>query len=93
MRGCVSWLPDTFSRVDGIQRKLAQCIVRPSKVEDIIDALGRQNVAGLTVTETRGHGKQKGRTAQTGEVGDGRVSVVPVDETYRIRTVSAMCSD
>jgi nitrogen regulatory protein PII len=66
--------------------KLIQCIVRPSKVEDIIDALRQRNVPGLTVREARGHGKQKGRTARTGEIGDGRVFVVPVEETYEIRT-------
>jgi nitrogen regulatory protein PII len=103
--------------------KLIQCIVRPNKVSDIIDALGSQNVLGLTVSEVRGHGKQKGhaaiyrgqeyevsllpkmmietvvsddavegtvntiiRTARTGEIGDGRVFVLPVDEAYRIRT-------
>jgi nitrogen regulatory protein PII len=103
--------------------KLIQCIVRPTKVEDVIDALRQLNVSGLTVSEVRGHGKQKGHTAiyrgreyqvtllpkmmievaaadsavdeilktiiqaaRTGEIGDGRVFVLPVDETYKIRT-------
>jgi nitrogen regulatory protein PII len=80
-------------------------------------------IAGMTVTEVRGHGKQKGHTAiyrgkeynvsllpkmeievvvpdasandaikaiieaaRTGEIGDGRVFVLPVLESYRIRT-------
>jgi nitrogen regulatory protein P-II 1 len=38
-------------------------IVRPDKVDDVKDALAKLNVSGLTVTEVRGHGKQKGHTA------------------------------
>jgi nitrogen regulatory protein PII len=100
-----------------------KCIVRPNKVDDVKDALAKLNIAGMTVTEVRGHGKQKGHTAiyrgkeynvsllpkmeieivvsdalagdaikaiidaaRTGEIGDGRVFVLPVLETYRIRT-------
>jgi nitrogen regulatory protein PII len=103
--------------------KLIQCIVRPNKVEEVIEALRQLNVSGLTVSEVRGHGKQKGHTAiyrgreyqvtllpkmmieivaddgavgeivetvtraaRTGEIGDGRIFVLPVDETYKIRT-------
>ena len=103
--------------------KLIKSIVRPDKVDAVKDAVGKINVAGLTVTEVRGHGKQKGHTAvyrgkeynisllpkmqiemvvpdgivddvvkaviqaaRTGEIGDGRVFVIPVGESYRIRT-------
>jgi nitrogen regulatory protein PII len=103
--------------------KLIKSIVRPNKVDDVKDALARMNVSGMTVTEVRGHGKQKGHTAiyrgkeynvsllpkmeieivvpdsiaddaikaivaaaRTGEIGDGRVFVFPVTESYRIRT-------
>ncbi|RPI22934.1 MAG: P-II family nitrogen regulator [Acidobacteria bacterium] len=103
--------------------KLIKAIVRPSKVEDIKDALTRLNLAGMTITEVRGHGRQKGHaaiyrgkeynvtllpkvkieivlpdemveetirtiieTARTGEIGDGRVFVLPVDQGYNIRT-------
>src|SRR5689334_19186503 len=103
--------------------KLIKAIVRPNKVDDVKDALGRVSLPGMTVTEVRGHGKQKGHTAiyrgqeynvsllpkmeievvvpdsmaddaikaiiqaaRTGEIGDGRVFVLPVDESYRIRT-------
>jgi nitrogen regulatory protein P-II 1 len=38
-------------------------IVRPDKVDDVKDALAKLNVSGLTVTEVRGHGKQKGHLA------------------------------
>jgi len=103
--------------------KLLKCIVRPNKVDEVKEALAKLNIAGMTVTEVRGHGKQKGHTAiyrgkeynvsllpkmeievvvpdsmaddaikaivaaaRTGEIGDGRVFVLPVTESYRIRT-------
>jgi nitrogen regulatory protein PII len=103
--------------------KLVKAIVRPNKVDDIKDALGKVNISGMTVTEVRGHGRQKGHTAiyrgkeynvsllpkmeievvvtddlvdaaiqaiigaaRTGEIGDGRVFVIPVDHGYNIRT-------
>ena len=103
--------------------KLIKSIVRPNKVDEVKDALAKLNIAGMTVTEVRGHGKQKGHTAiyrgkeynvsllpkveielvvpdavvdeviqaiiaaaRTGEIGDGRVFVLPVEQTYRIRT-------
>jgi nitrogen regulatory protein PII len=43
--------------------KLIKSIVRPNKVDDVKDALGALNISGMTVTEVRGHGKQKGHTA------------------------------
>ena len=103
--------------------KLIKCIVRPNKVDEVKDALEKIGISGMTVTEVRGHGKQKGHTAiyrgkeynvsllpkmqievvvtvtivdeaikavvqsaRTGEIGDGRVFVLPVETTYRIRT-------
>jgi nitrogen regulatory protein PII len=103
--------------------KLLKAIIRPNKVDDVKDALAALNVSGITVTEVRGHGKQKGHTAiyrgkeynvsllpkmqievvvtdsvvedairaiveaaRTGEIGDGRVFVLPVELSYRIRT-------
>jgi nitrogen regulatory protein PII len=103
--------------------KLIKCIVRPNKVDEVKDALEKIGISGMTVTEVRGHGKQKGHTAiyrgkeynvsllpkmqievvvqdpivddaikaivaaaRTGEIGDGRVFVLPVEQTYRIRT-------
>jgi nitrogen regulatory protein P-II 1 len=103
--------------------KLIKSVVRPNKVEEVKDALGKINIAGMTVTEVRGHGKQKGhmtiyrgkeynvtllpkmeievvvpdervdeavkaiiQAARTGEIGDGRVFVMPVERSYRIRT-------
>jgi nitrogen regulatory protein PII len=103
--------------------RLLKCIVRPDKVDQVKNALSALHVSGLTVTEVRGHGKQKGHTAvyrgqeydvsllpkmqievvvadeiadeaiqgiiqaaRTGEIGDGRVFVIPVTASYRIRT-------
>jgi nitrogen regulatory protein P-II 1 len=43
--------------------QLIKCIVRPNKVDDVKEALGRLDISGMTVTEVRGHGKQKGHTA------------------------------
>ena len=103
--------------------KLIKCIVRPNKVDDVKNALEKLQISGMTVTEVRGHGKQKGHTAiyrgqeynvsllpkmeievvvpdrlvddcikavieaaRTGEIGDGRVFVMPVEQSYKIRT-------
>ncbi len=103
--------------------KLLKAIIRPNKVDEVKDALAKLSISGMTVTEVRGHGKQKGHTAiyrgkeynvsllpkmeievvvsdsivedairaiveaaRTGEIGDGRVFVLPVEQSYRIRT-------
>ena len=103
--------------------KLIKAIIRPNKVDDVRDALDTLNVSGMTITEVRGHGKQKGHTAmyrgkeynvsllpkmevelvvpdevvndavqaimkaaRTGEIGDGRVFVMPIGSSYKIRT-------
>jgi nitrogen regulatory protein PII len=103
--------------------KLIKSIVRPHKVDDVRAALEKLNIAGMTVTDVRGHGRQKGHTAvyrgkeysvtllpkveievvvpdavaedvieaimtaaRTGEIGDGRVFVIPVEQSYNIRT-------
>src|SRR5262245_23909427 len=42
---------------------LIKAIVRPNKVDDVKEALGKIQVSGMTVTEVRGHGQQKGHTA------------------------------
>jgi len=103
--------------------KLVKAIVRPNKVDDVRGALEKLSLPGMTVTDVRGHGRQKGHTAvyrgkeyevsllpkveievvvgddmleevveavvraaRTGEIGDGRVFVLPVAEAYNIRT-------
>ena len=103
--------------------KLIKTIIRPNKLEDVKAALSKMNIAGMTLSEVRGHGRQKGHkavyrgteysvtllpkmmlelviedrlvddcvktiieTARTGEIGDGRVFVCPVEQGYNIRT-------
>jgi nitrogen regulatory protein PII len=103
--------------------KLIKSIIRPNKVDDVRQALEAIGVPGMTVTEVRGHGRQKGHTAiyrgkeynvtllpkveievvvadqiaddviaavakaaRTGEIGDGRVFVQTVEQSYNIRT-------
>ena len=43
--------------------KLIKSIVRPNKVDEVKAALEKLQISGMTVTEVRGHGKQKGHTA------------------------------
>ena len=42
---------------------LLKAIVRPEKVDAVREAVSAVGLPGLTVTEVRGHGKQKGHTA------------------------------
>ena len=43
--------------------KLIVAVVRPSKLEEVKDALAQLHVSGMTISEVRGHGRQKGHTA------------------------------
>jgi nitrogen regulatory protein P-II 1 len=43
--------------------QLVKSVIRPDKVDAVKEALERAGVPGLTVTEVRGRGQQKGRTA------------------------------
>jgi nitrogen regulatory protein P-II 2 len=42
--------------------KLVVAIIKPFKLDDVRDALGNLGVAGLTVTEVKGYGRQRGHT-------------------------------
>lgn len=103
--------------------KKIEAIIRHFKLEDVKNALSEQGVAGMTITEVRGFGRQKGhtetyrgteyavdfvpkvklevavdndraqtvidtiiKTAQTGQIGDGKIFVTELSETVRIRT-------
>jgi len=103
--------------------KLIKAIVRPNKLEEVKDALTKLNISGMTVSEVRGHGRQKGNkavyrgteytvtllpkimievvvsnemvddavktiieTGRTGEIGDGRVYVLTVEQGYHVRS-------
>ena len=105
--------------------KLIKCIIRPNKVDEVRDALEKASVSGMTITEVRGHGQQKGhkavyrgreydvsllpktmiemavsddvvkevvdvvmKTARTGDIGDGRIWVLTIEEGYNIRTAA-----
>ena len=103
--------------------KKVEAIIRHFKLEDVKNALSEQGVAGMTITEVRGFGRQKGhtetyrgteyavdfvpkvkleiavsddrlqliidtiiKTAQTGQIGDGKIFVTDLSDTIRIRT-------
>ena len=42
--------------------KLVMAIIKPFKLEDVRDALTKIGIAGLTVAEVKGYGRQKGHT-------------------------------
>ena len=103
--------------------KKGEAIIRPFKLDDVKMALVNAGIVGMTVTEVRGFGRQKGQVeryrgseytveflqklkleivveedkvdtvvsavqeaARTGEIGDGKIFVSPVDSVVRIRT-------
>jgi nitrogen regulatory protein PII len=105
--------------------KLVKCIIRPNKVDDVREALEKASLSGMTITEVRGHGRQKGHkavyrgreydvsllpktmiemavpdelvddvirilltSARTGDIGDGRIWVLNIEEGYNIRTAA-----
>ena len=103
--------------------KLVVAIIRPERLNEVLEALYRAEVRGLTISRVRGHGGEteavetyRGMTVKvelhdkvrleigvsdpfvqptvkailsagaTGEVGDGKIFVLPVEKVYRIRT-------
>ncbi|MGL5169031.1 MAG: P-II family nitrogen regulator [Afipia sp.] len=103
--------------------KLITAIIKPFKLEEVRQALTEIGVHGMTVTEVKGFGRQKGHTeiyrgaeyivnflpklrieiavgssladkavqvitagARTGQIGDGKVFVTPIENAVRIRT-------
>jgi nitrogen regulatory protein P-II 2 len=103
--------------------KLVTAIIKPFKLDEVRDAILALGVHGMTITEVRGYGRQKGHTeiyrgaeyavnflpkirveiavaaeevdrvvaaigsaAKTGEIGDGKIFVAPIDRALRIRT-------
>ncbi|MDO8533846.1 MAG: P-II family nitrogen regulator [Xanthobacteraceae bacterium] len=103
--------------------KIVMAIIKPFKLEEVRDALTGVGVHGLTVSEVKGYGRQKGHTeiyrgaeyavnflpklkievavasdlvkkviaaitaaAKTGQIGDGKIFVYPIDHAVRIRT-------
>jgi nitrogen regulatory protein P-II 2 len=103
--------------------KIVMAIIKPFKLDEVRDALTGIGVHGMTVTEVKGYGRQKGhteiyrgteyavsflpklkievavpsdqvdkvvdtitRTAKTGQIGDGKIFVLGIDQAVRIRT-------
>ena len=103
--------------------KLVIAVIKPFKLDEVRDALTRIGIHGMTVTEVKGYGRQKGHTeiyrgaeyavnflpklrvevavaserldevmeqlaaaAKTGEIGDGKIFVTPIEQAVRIRT-------
>ena len=55
-------MPTLAASVRHEAMKLIKAIVRPNKVDDIKDALAKNSISGITVSEVRGHGRQRGHT-------------------------------
>jgi nitrogen regulatory protein PII len=103
--------------------KMITAMIRPGKLDAVKEALVSIDIVGMTVTDARGFGRQKGQVeryrgteykvdflsklkimivvsdekldaaitaistaAQTGEIGDGKIFVTPVEDVFRIRT-------
>lgn len=103
--------------------KMLSVIIKPFKLDEVREALVDAGITGMTVTEVKGYGRQKGhteiyrgaeyavsflpkikievvvasdqvdraietisKTAKTGQIGDGKIFVIPVEHTVRIRT-------
>ncbi|MGB7259482.1 MAG: P-II family nitrogen regulator [Pseudolabrys sp.] len=103
--------------------KLVIAIIKPFKLDEVREALTGIGVHGMTVTEVKGYGRQKGHTeiyrgaeyavnflpklrievavaseqiervvdtivtaAKTGQIGDGKIFVTPLEDAVRIRT-------
>jgi nitrogen regulatory protein P-II 2 len=103
--------------------KIVMAIIKPFKLDEVRDALTAIGVHGMTVTEVKGYGRQKGHTeiyrgaeyavsflpklkievavpasqsdkvidaitaaAKTGQIGDGKIFVVSLENAVRIRT-------
>ncbi len=103
--------------------KKIEAIIKPFKLDEVKDGLSDLGVKGLTVTEVKGFGRQRGHKevyrgaeyqvdfvsktkievvmesglvaeavkiiqekARTGQIGDGKIFIFPVEEVVRIRT-------
>ena len=103
--------------------KLVIAVIKPFKLDEVREALTRIGIHGMTVSEVKGYGRQKGHTeiyrgaeyavnflpklrlevaiaseqldqvveqlqaaARTGQIGDGKIFVTPIEQAVRIRT-------
>lgn len=103
--------------------KKIEAIIKPFKLDDVKEGLSKIGITGMTLSEVKGFGRQKGHKevyrgaeyqvdfvsklkieivtnssliseaikviqekARTGEIGDGKIFILPVEEAIRIRT-------
>jgi nitrogen regulatory protein PII len=103
--------------------KMVYAIIRPHRLQDVKEALADLGVVGMTVTDVRGAGRQKGQVERyrgseytidllakikvevavlddqceevvqairsasyTGEIGDGKIFILPLEDSIRVRT-------
>ena len=123
-RAAVGFQLQSAARCQGYcDMKKLEAIIKPFKLEEVKEALAELGIEGMTVTEVKGFGRQKGHTeiyrgseytvdflpkvkvevvmaddliekavnvvvaaAKTGKIGDGKVFVLPIGESIRIRT-------
>jgi nitrogen regulatory protein P-II 1 len=114
---------DLITNPERTSMKKIEAVIRPFRIDDVREALAEIGVKGMTLTEVKGYGRQKGHTelyrgseyqidflpkiklevivtdalsekvietimnaARTGQVGDGKIFVYPVDDVIRVRT-------
>lgn len=100
-----------------------EAVIKPFKLEEVTNELNAQGISGMTITDVKGYGRQKGhaegvniahlavdfipkikleivvrdcevervvsailKSAKTGQVGDGKIFISPIQEAIRIRT-------
>ncbi len=103
--------------------KKIEAIIKPYKLEEVKEAIMELGIMGMTISEAKGFGRQKGhkeiyrgaeytvdfmpkikievvvdtamvqdvinaiiKTANTGQIGDGKIFVLPIEKAIRIRT-------
>jgi nitrogen regulatory protein P-II 1 len=111
-----------FQKRSNLMKKI-EAIIKPFKLDDVKDAILKLGIGGITMTEVKGFGRQKGHKeiyrgaeyvvdflpkvkievvvatdlvarvvdairehAYTGQIGDGKIFILPVEKAIRIRT-------
>jgi nitrogen regulatory protein P-II 1 len=112
-----------FIIIEGGKMKKIEAVIRPHRLDDVRHALSEIGLNGMTISEVKGFGRQKGhteiyrgseytidfipkvkievvvkdsmlhpvvdliiKTAKTGQIGDGKLFVIPVEDAIRVRT-------
>jgi len=116
-------IPISLNAEGMLEMKRIEAVIKPFKLEDVKNALDKIGVKGMTISEVKGYGRQKGHkeiyrgteynvafvpkvkldivieddmldsvvetltlSARTGNVGDGKIFVLPIENAVRIRT-------